>query len=179
MLENTTKRQVSIGQFVFEASALLTPVPQPAQPTPQQVDKMWEMAAALGELSFAAHLLYIQEWLQGKKLTKEESKKCAKDLNTYFRRYCPHINRDVTNMELHAFMRDMMDTYKPRFTKRDVQAVFLAYQKLQQLPENSLMEKRAKVWIERGLNMMMASGYYQAAVPKKPARSMSRGVMYR
>jgi len=179
MPESTYKHKLLVGQYVFEGMPLQKPISQVADPTPKQMTKLWKTAVALGELGWATHLLYIHEWLQGKKLTKEEAKSCMKDLNKYFRRYCPHIKKDITNMELHAAMREIMEEYKPRFTKCDVQAVYLAYQKWQKLPENSLADKRAKAWIDRGLTMIMASRYYQAALPKKEPRSMMRGVMYR
>ena len=158
---------LSIGKHTFRGPVLEQPQAQNVQPSVKQFSKLWEKARVLGELGWAAHILYATECLVGIKMTPKEEKAYHRELAKQFRHYCPNIRQDVTGMELHAAIAQQLGTYKPRFSKRDVQAVFLAYQQWQKLETRSVKQMREKSWIGYGLAMMMASRYYKAAFPEK------------
>lgn len=167
MEENNLRlNALTIGKYVFAGPTLNVPVAQVARPTNVQVAKMRQTLCILGELGWAAHILYANEWLQGEKMSPEETKACSRDLAKNFRHYCPNIKKDVTNMEIHATVKRALDAYDPVFTKRDLQSIFMVYQNWQKLSGDSLKTRREKVWIGRGLSMVMNSRYYKSALSK-------------
>ena len=157
---------LTIGKYVFAGPVLDEPEPQIAHPTNAQVAKMRQTLCTLGELGWAAHILYASEWLQGEKMSPEEMKRCGRDLAKNFRHYCPNIKKDVTNMEIHATVKRVLDAYEPVFSKRNVQSIFMVYQNWQKLSGSSLKARRERAWIERGLSMIMKSRYYKSALSK-------------
>ncbi len=158
---------LSVGNHVFRGPVLEVPEAQEARPTAKQISKLWDTARVLGEVGWASHVLYVGEWLASVRMPQKEEKACRRELEKYFRRYCPNIRRDVTNMELHAAISHQLEQYKPRFSKRDLQALFLAYQQWQKLEPRTLKQQREKAWVGYGLATMMASRYYKAAFPEK------------
>lgn len=176
MPENTMcDNLISVGKHTFPGPVVNPPVAQNAHPSDKQITKLWGTARILGELGWASDLLYISEYLVNTKMTEEENRACHKDICMYFRRYCPNVRKDVTNMELHAAIVRELETYRPRFSKRDLQALFLAYQRWQRLSGNSLPNKRMKAWVGRGLGLIMASRYYKEAVSKHEDMPLRQG----
>ena len=176
MAENISyENSLSVGKYIFQGPTLREPLMIDAQPTLKQVTRLWEVARLLGELGWAADVLYAKESLQGIKMTQAENRACHKDMVMYWRRYCPNISNDITNIELHTMMMHALEPYRPRFSRRDVQAVFLAFQRWKNLSGKSLPSRRMKSWVGRGLSMIMSSRYYKMARPhqalqKNPVR---------
>lgn len=158
---------LSVGKHVFRGPVLEKPQAQDVQPSVKQFSKLWEKACVLGEIGWASHILYASECLVGIKMTPKEEKAYHRELAKHFKHYCPNIRSDVTAMELHAAMAKQLEAYKPLFSERDVQAVFLAYQQWQKLEPRTMKQMREKAWIGYGLSLIMASKYYKAAFPEK------------
>ena len=161
-----SEKALSFGSYIFPFREVLEPMAQAVQPTPAQMRRAQYVIGALGELGLGSQLLDIYEWLQNQNMPLKERMEYHKKWNAYFRRYCPHIQKDTTNMEIHWQMQNLMEPYRPRFSKRDMQAVRLVYEDWKAMPEETLAQKRMKTWTERGLFMVMSSRYYMASLPQ-------------
>ena len=158
-----------IGTYIFHGNPIQEPATSRVRLTGARLLKMWKVMQMLGELGWGERILYADEYLQNKKMDQKERKVCQRNIVSAFKRYCPHLDHSVTNMELHAAVSRLMGEYRPRLKKQDLQALFLIYQKWQTLPEKSVLKAR----IGQGLDLIMHSGYYSAAVVKKTPKLAS------
>ena len=160
------EKALSFGPYIFPFGEVSEPIAQDVRPTQAQIRRAQHVISSLGELGWGAQLLYAQEWLQNQNMPLKDRMAYHTKWNTYFKRYCPHLSKDITAMEVHSQMQALIAPYRPRLSKRDLQAVRLVYEDWKNLPEENLSQRRLKSWIERGLFMVMSSRCYLSALPK-------------
>ena len=137
------------------------------QPSARLIQKLTKEIRKLAELSMALYVLHASENLQGAHISLKERKASERALNKYFHFYCPHLPRQISNIEVHVLMQSVLDEHKPCFSKYEMQALHHIYRKWETMPTATLTQQKNRAWIERGLKVIMSSNAYREALPKK------------